>query len=294
MAEHEERMARVEVALRGLSVGDAFGERFFVPPGTASAWISERRVPEGPWRYTDDTEMALAIRSVLAAHRKIDRDALAAAFATRYRDNPYRGYGATAQELLQRMFDGEPWELVSKSCFGGEGSMGNGAAMRAAPVGAYFAGEVGQIIEQGRASAEPTHAHPDGQAGAIAVALAAGWAATHAGELDGRALLSHVLEHTPASATRRGLEAALALGFDYGPELAASRLGSGSKVISSDTVPFALWCSARRLDSFTETLWTTVAGLGDRDTTCAISGGICALAGAPIPPEWISRREALV
>lgn len=42
-------------------------------------------------------------------------------------------------------------------------------------------------------------------------------------------------------------------------------------------------------------MWTTVSGLGDRDTTCAIVGGILALrSGAgPIPRDWLAAREPL-
>ena len=42
-------------------------------------------------------------------------------------------------------------------------------------------------------------------------------------------------------------------------------------------------------------MWQTVAGLGDRDTTCAIVGGIVACAGPVwgIPDEWLRRREDL-
>ena len=74
-----------------------------------------------------------------------------------------------------------------------------------------------------------------------------------------------------------------------------SALGTGQRVISSDTVPFALWCAARHLASYAEALWTTVAGLGDRDTTCAIVGGIVSLSAgaASIPEEWSSATEAL-
>jgi len=35
-----------------------------------------------------------------------------------------------------------------------------------------------------------------------------------------------------------------------------------------------------------------VAGGGDVDTTCAIVGGIVG-AGAPVPPDWLERREPL-
>jgi ADP-ribosylglycohydrolase len=72
-------------------------------------------------------------------------------------------------------------------------------------------------------------------------------------------------------------------------------LGSGYRVIASDTVPFALWCAARHLDDYAEALWATVAGLGDRDTTCAIVGGIVALSAgrASIPADWLAAREPL-
>jgi hypothetical protein len=54
-------------------------------------------------------------------------------------------------------------------------------------------------------------------------------------------------------------------------------LGNGTNVTSQDTVPFALWCAARHLHDYEEALWTIVAGLGDRDTTCGIVGIIIAL-----------------
>ena len=46
---------------------------------------------------------------------------------------------------------------------------------------------------------------------------------------------------------------------------------------------------------FSEAMWLTVAGLGDRDTTCAIVGGIVAAktGKSEIPAEWRARREPL-
>ena len=56
----DERIDLMAVALAGLSVGDAFGERFFVEPTVAERLIADRSVPAAPWSYTDDTEMALS------------------------------------------------------------------------------------------------------------------------------------------------------------------------------------------------------------------------------------------
>jgi ADP-ribosylglycohydrolase len=42
-------------------------------------------------------------------------------------------------------------------------------------------------------------------------------------------------------------------------------------------------------------MWATVSDVGDRDTTCAIVGGIVALkvGYAGLPEEWRSARESL-
>ena len=41
-------------------------------------------------------------------------------------------------------------------------------------------------------------------------------------------------------------------------------------------------------------MWATVSGLGDRDTTCAIVGGIIAMhPRCEIPKEWSEAREPL-
>lgn len=62
-----------------------------------------------------------------------------------------------------------------------------------------------------------------------------------------------------------------------------------------DSGSLRLWCAARHLDHFEEALWTTVSGLGDRDTTCAMVGGIVALsAGASSTPlDRLAAREPL-
>jgi ADP-ribosylglycohydrolase len=295
-ADHAARMERALLSLDGLSVGDSFGERFFLPPQAALSMVEQRATPRGPWGYTDDTEMALGIVQVLEEHGRIDQDVLARVFGTRYRDNPHRGYGGTAHGILEAIYEGEPWRRASSQVFGGTGSMGNGGAMRVGPLGAYFADDLTRVVSEARASAEVTHFHPEGQAGAIAIAVAAAWASQPREQRQpSRTLFEVVLDHTPPGATRRGLERARALPRESSPVAAAKELGSGSRVISEDTVPFSVWCAARHLDSYEEALWSTVSGLGDRDTTCAIVGGIVALSAGrgSIPSAWLEARERL-
>jgi ADP-ribosylglycohydrolase len=301
--DREHRLERAAIALDGLSVGDAFGEQFFLQPEVAVALIYDREVPMGTLRFTDDTVMALGIMEVLRELGSVDQDRLARVFARRYRDNPLRGYGGTAHEILDAISRGQSWRDVSAAPFGGQGSMGNGGGMRAAPLGAFFACDPDEVIvEQARRSAEVTHHHPDGQAGAIAVALAAAFETRRrehgqpVTETTGKELMAFVGRHVPAGPTAQGLDRARVM-LEEGASVikVAGELGSGFAVLSSDTVPFSIFCAASCLGRYEDAIWTTLEGLGDRDTTCAIVGGIVASgSGADaIPRDWLRRREQL-
>ena len=283
-------------SLDGLSVGDAFGQCFFMDPAVVVSTLEARTLPKGPWYYTDDTEMALSVVECLERRGRIDEDELAQAFAERYSRAPNRGYGGTAHEILRAICMGESWRTAAQRVFSGDGSMGNGAAMRVAPLGAYFAEDLDAVRAQALASAAPTHAHVDGQAGAVAVAIATAMVWQKRQDLDPGPMFRAVLDHTPDGPTRRGIEKACELlAQDMSVPSAAAILGSGYRVISSDTVPFALFCVGRFFrDGFAEAMWQTVSGLGDRDTTCAIVGGILAMTESDIPAEWLSWREPLV
>jgi ADP-ribosylglycohydrolase len=77
---------------------------------------------------------------------------------------------------MQEINAGGKWRDTAANAFGGQGSMGNGGAMRVAPLGAYFGDDLASCAEEARASALVTHTHPEGVAGAIAVAVAAAMA----------------------------------------------------------------------------------------------------------------------
>jgi ADP-ribosylglycohydrolase len=291
-----ERLARMDAALDGLSVGDAFGQRFFGTVEFVEPAIAARQIPDAPWWWTDDTAMALSIVDALRARGAIDRDDLARRFGRRYAREPMRGYGGTAHTILRAIGEGQPWQRVAGEAFDGQGSCGNGAAMRVAPLGAFFADDLDRVVVEARASAEPTHMHEDGIAGAIAVAVASA-VAWRTRERPRRervsSIFEEVLARTDAGPTQEGIARAATLRLDGSVDTAVARLGNGSRVIAADTVPFALWCAARHLDDFEAAMWTTVSGLGDRDTTCAIVGGIVAAGGVRVPAAWIEAREGL-
>jgi ADP-ribosylglycohydrolase len=289
-------------SLEGLALGDAFGERWFPlfrPARDAFDQIRVRRTPEeSPWHWTDDTAMALGVYRILTVYGAVHQDDLALVFAVTYRADPYRGYGRGMHLLLPALADRpSDWRTAARGLFDGEGSLGNGAAMRVAPLGAWFRADLDEVVEQAVFSAEVTHAHPEGVAGAVAVAVAAALAARSRGlpAPHGAALLAEVADRTPAGPVRDGLRRAAEVPADTPAWQAADLLGNGQKVRAADTVPFALWSAAHHLDSLADALWTTAEGLGDVDTTCAVTGGtVAARTGlAGLPAGWAERREAL-
>ncbi|MEE6263243.1 ADP-ribosylglycohydrolase family protein [Plantactinospora sonchi] len=283
-------------SLDGLSVGDALGAQFFVP-GTSVADLRAGRPPEPVWPWTDDTEMACALVAELGADGRVDQDRLAAAFATRF--DPYRGYGGGAVVILRQIANGGDWRDVSRAAFDGQGSMGNGAAMRVAPLGAFHAGDSRSAALEAMRSAEVTHAHAEGILGAAAVAVAAaeaGWARQVRDRPEPAALLDAVLGYLIDSRVRTGIERARRI---LGAEVAeaAYELGNGAQVLAQDTVPFALWVAATWLDDFPSAILACVEAGGDVDTTAAIVGGVVATytGRGPngIPATWLARREPL-
>jgi len=292
-----ERLARAYQSLQGLCCGDAFGERFFIPEEVALSMIDRKAVPAPPWMFTDDTMMAISIVSTLEEREEIDQNHLATSFARNY--DPTRGYGPAMHGLLAsiRQRSGH-WREEARALFGGQGSFGNGSAMRVAPLGAYFAEDLDMVVEQAERSAVTTHCHPEAVAGAIAGALAAALTWQHRNTPQAPTvseLLQQVHQRTPASDVRRGIEKAMDLPKGTPVRAAVSVLGNGSKVTAQDTVPFALWSAACHLNDYEEALWATVSGLGDRDTTCAMVGGVVVMYTGvrSIPKEWLDCREPI-
>ena len=290
------RMARALVSLDGLSVGDAFGERFFLHPHVAQLIIGERGLPEPPWRYTDDTQMALSIAETLRTHGEINQTFLAKSFGKRY--DISRGYGPAMHQLLPMIRSGKRWEREARSLFGGQGSWGNGSAMRVAPLGAYFADDLDAAVDHAAKSAVVTHAHGEAVAGAIAIAVASALAC-HAREqgapIEPVAFFEQIVARVPESKTHAGILQARDLPAEATVLDVAVAVGNGRRVSCPDTVPFCLWCAAKYLENYEEALWATVSALGDRDTTCAIVGGIvaCYTGAEGIPLDWLAAREPL-
>ncbi len=274
-------------------MGDAFGQTwFFCPAKVLETAMAQRQVKAGPWLWTDDTAMALSLLRILDRHGRVDQDALAWEFAIAYKADPRRGYGPSMHHVLPAIGTGEDWASVTARQFAGQGSWGNGAAMRVAPLGAWFAHDLDTVAEEAARSAVVTHAHPEAAAGAVAVAVAAAVSARGAA---GEEMIDTVTSWVPDGEVAVGLRRAAGLARGANPRDAAAVLGCGMRVSAMDTVPYAIWCAARHLDDLVEALWITASAGGDVDTTCAIVGGIVG-AGTGlgrVPADWLAACEPL-
>jgi len=286
-------------SLDGLSVGDAMGHDFPIMRRSIPELLAGN-LADGPWIWTDDTEMACSVVAELLGHGGIDQDRLALAFANRF--DAARSYGFGATGILHRIRGGASWREVSQSAFGDQGSCGNGAAMRVAPLGAFYAGDPERIVSEAVLSAQVTHMHPEGVVGAVAVAVAAGQAAQ--ARLAGTRptpedFITAVLDRLDDGETTRLIRHARTL-LGATPEQAAAELGNGSMVTAQNTVPFTIWVAATHLDDYPTAITTCIAAHGDVDTTSAIVGGIVAAYTGTrtgqvtgLPRTWLAAREPL-
>jgi ADP-ribosylglycohydrolase len=104
----QERLTRAIHSLHGLTCGDAFGERFFLHPEVAQPLIAQRTLPSPPWRYTDDSAMAIAITETLEEFGEIRQESLAQTFGRNFLADPHRGYGPAMHTLLPELASSRP------------------------------------------------------------------------------------------------------------------------------------------------------------------------------------------
>ena len=299
----DERIKRAKLSLFGLNIGDCFGETFFFgyasfkdKAASIEELIAKRELAEGDWFWTDDSQMAFSVFSTLKKFGVIDQNFLAQSFADRYEGK--RGYGSGMHELMRRFRGGENWHEAAPSLFGGTGSFGNGSAMRVAPVGAYFADDLQRVCEEAEKSVVVTHTHEEAIVGAVAIAVATAlaWKFRQENLHPNRAEFTDaVLPFLAKSEVKSKITRARDLNPAISTQHAADLLGNGSQISCPDTVPFCLFCAGEFLNNFEEAMWQTVSALGDRDTTCAIVGGIVVMFASieTVPKLWIEKSELM-
>ncbi|MDP6952580.1 MAG: ADP-ribosylglycohydrolase family protein [Alphaproteobacteria bacterium] len=229
------------------------------------------------------------VQSLLEAGR-VDQDDLAQRFASSYRWS--RGYGPGAAKLLRRIRRGQDWQSANRSVFP-DGSLGNGGAMRAPAMGLFFfaAGEEA-VIAAARASAEITHAHPQGCEGAVVIALATVFALRDvpSGEIIKR--LCQTAQHADFVNKLQRARTWLEVDEAVSPRTVATVLGNG--VTAVDSCITALFVALRfRERPFDDLLAFVIAMRGDVDTIAAMAGAIWGAARGlnALPPARPAQLE---
>lgn len=275
--------------LLGLAIGDAVGAQY---EGQSADFLARRfgsvetlleNIPPNGLYYTDDTQMAIGVAETLIECRTIDEAAICKRFAANY--VPHRGYGRGARVILEAMLAGEDHKWWAANHFPG-GSLGNGAAMRVAPVGLLFRNAPDLLWEQAKLSALPTHVHPLGIEGAqvlaLAVALASQGAPLNREEFFGRlAERCDSLEY--AGPLRRAAK------IDSPKDLGL--FGNGIEATSS--VVTALACFGLTPQSYEQTIGNAILLGGDTDTIAAMAGAVCGahLGCSAIPETLLANLE---
>ena len=283
---------RVRGCLLGVALGDALGAPFEGRPRVVRREVVERLRSDVPLRWTDDTALTLPVAEHVAAHgREVDEDALALELAAAWAARPGRGYGPAADGILAAVRDGAPWREAAAAPFGGAGSMGNGGAMRVAPVGLLALGgaELSDVAEAARRTAAPTHAHPLGKDAAALQAVGVALAVTRA-RLSPAAVARRLRREVDATALRAPLRVVPELALEGAPVRGVvRRLGTG--VLGDQSVPAAVtvWLAFR--GRAVPGLVHAVTLGGDADTVASMAGALLgAQHGARVWPEELCAR----
>ncbi len=258
-------------SLIGLAIGDALGGHF---ESQSPDWLQGRfpsipalfqNPPKAPWYYTDDTQMAIGVAEGLLADGAMQEESLLRIFANNYEH--WRGYGRGVRMILDTYKEGGDFRFWIEEQFPG-GSFGNGAAMRVAPVGLAFQGDLSRVAEQAELSARPTHVHPLGIEGAKLLAVAVALA-VQMQRFDRDEFFSQLLEFAKDDEFRKKLERAQRI--QKPRELSA--LGNG--IAAQDSVVTAIACFALSPNCYRDVIGSAILNGGDTDTIAAMAGAVC-------------------
>ncbi len=231
--------------MKGAIIGDIVGKRF--------EWNNIKTkefalfVP-GVSEMTDDSIMTMATAEALMRTRPDSfaedyHDKFTTEYAWFGQNYPHRGYGGSFSEWIHSR-DHKPYY-----------SCGNGSAMRVSPV-AWVSRSLEECELLAKYSAEVTHDHPDGIAGAQATAGACYLALHGASKED---IKAYVENYYPIDFTLDEIRPDYYYGHFQG--------------LNAGTVPYAVEAFLESTD-FEDCIRNTISIGGDSDTLAAISGAI--------------------
>ncbi len=272
----------------GTMIGDALGSPLEGSVNRQESGLLTKMIdyPYGKGRYTDDTQMTIALsEAFLQANLKVDQDLIADKFGKHFDYN--RGYARIAANILNAISCGIPWRDAVKFFGFADGSYGNGAAMRVAPVSLAFCGdEAGIKNGAAKQSMISGHHHPDGIFGAQMQALIVNWALQDGLEnLEFRKedVFKSLMQDAPPAYQMSLDWIRDNLDINTHPKEINRRVKSG--VLASQAVCAAFWffLYSLEVDKDSNPIVLAVNYSWDADTVGAMTG---AIAGAYYGAEW--------
>lgn len=153
------------------AIGDAYGagfeyvsERIVREHKDLSGYVAHPKHDVAPGRYTDDTQMSIAVAEAILSGERWQAATLAARFVGAFKRDQRSGYAQGFYAFLSSVADGD--EFLARIRPDSDKS---GAAMRAGPVGLFPT--VGEVVDRCTVQARLTHDTPDGINAAVAAAL---------------------------------------------------------------------------------------------------------------------------
>ncbi len=268
--------------LLGLALGDALGAPFEgMPPGNYSIDCMD-----GILSYTDDTEMMINLLRAIIDFEDVETSLVAKYFAEGL--NPERGYGPGTLRVLALVRQGIPVDRAVRSVFP-EGSYGNGAAMRVAPLGLLYFGDEERLEEAVIRASKATHVHPVAIDGARVVALAVSYV-MRGYELS--ELPEYLVSKVDTDIFADKLEKVnFALKHSVTKEWVIQNLGTG--VAASESVPTAIYAFLGFGRDFERMINFCIGLGGDTDTISAMAGALSGtmLSEKGLPENCLKRLE---
>lgn len=270
-------------SMLGLALADALGAKYEGGLVGRLIWKAVGGEVGGLLRWTDDTQMAIGLAESLVECKGLDADRL----AKRWADNMegMRGYGPGTRKLLRLIKAGVHWREANRSVFA-EGSYGNGAAMRAAPLGLLYHRNIDELRRATELGSAITHRHPLGIEGAVLIARAVAMALE--GDLD--------LDALRGFCTREEYRGRLVLAKELlagNPSKTQVRRQLGNRVLAHESAVTAVYAFCRFPDDFQAMVQYIIELGGDTDTIGAMAGGIFGAKNGvgALPAELLVRLE---
>ena len=231
----------------GAIIGDIVGSRY---ERDGCGKTKEFPLFDDACRFTDDTVMTVAVADALLDAERME----VLDFEDRVKDLLVNRMVFWGKKYLNAGYGQSFLIWLTTDKHKPNGSFGNGSAMRVSPVG-WIAKSPSEVLTLAKWSAEVSHNHPEGVAGAQATAMAIFMARTNADK----------------DVIRDGLEKMF--GYDLSRSLDDIREFYSFDVSCEGSVPEAI-IAFLESDSYEDAIRNAVSLDGDTDTQAAIAGSI--------------------